>query len=247
MNQKRFTLMELLVVTIIITIATSMLLPVLSRALEKGRATACFGNMKQMGLAMADYTDVYDEYMFPPLMPEPVGHWLNYMYVDSFDKNESLAQCPSLSLDDMFNPYGGSGEYGELTHASYIMNIIHEDGVNGWSSLPADITTSYWQSYGWMAGTVTHPVTLRAVSNPAGKVCITDSAPGLNNTLAAFGINRMTESDHGYQDPNFDGETGAGERQVGWQHGGKFNVLFGDTHVELRAGTNHEEWNVHQM
>ena len=69
----------------------------------------------------------------------------------------------------------------------------------------------------------------------------------LSNSATAFGILRMTESDHGGIDANWNGETNAGERQVGWQHNFQFNALFGDGHVELRGRTDHEEWNVHQV
>ena len=36
-----------------------MLLPVLSRAREKGRQTDCTNNLKQAGIAMTMYTDDY--------------------------------------------------------------------------------------------------------------------------------------------------------------------------------------------
>ena len=64
MKKRGFTLIELLVVIAIIAILASMLLPVLARAREEGRRTACKNNLRQIGLAMSMYAQSWDE-MFP--------------------------------------------------------------------------------------------------------------------------------------------------------------------------------------
>ncbi|MBR4221582.1 MAG: prepilin-type N-terminal cleavage/methylation domain-containing protein [Victivallales bacterium] len=62
MNKKCFTLIELLVVIAIIAILAAMLLPALSKAREKARATSCVNMLKQMALVMRLYQDDYEDY-----------------------------------------------------------------------------------------------------------------------------------------------------------------------------------------
>ena len=56
-----FTLIELLVVIAIIAILASLLFPVFAQAREKARQTACASNLHQIGTAMLQYYQDFDE------------------------------------------------------------------------------------------------------------------------------------------------------------------------------------------
>jgi prepilin-type N-terminal cleavage/methylation domain-containing protein/prepilin-type processing-associated H-X9-DG protein len=95
-RQRGFTLIELLVVIAIIAILAAILFPVFAKAREKARQTSCLSNQKQIGLAILQYVQDYDE-TFPTVRTVyPNGadiDWRNRVL--PYIKTRQIFGCPS--------------------------------------------------------------------------------------------------------------------------------------------------------
>ena len=114
---KGFTLIELLVVIAIIAILAAILFPVFARARENARRASCMSNLKQMGLALMQYTQDYDE-LLPlnsytgtnPPNGDDWGYggsifWMQMLY--PYHKSKQVFFCPSSSGSAATTPLWG--------------------------------------------------------------------------------------------------------------------------------------------
>ncbi|MDR3710381.1 MAG: DUF1559 domain-containing protein [Capsulimonadaceae bacterium] len=128
MRSSAFTLIELLVVIAIIAILAAILFPVFATAREKARQTTCSSNLKQLGLAMVQYAQDYDE--CPPngvSRTNAVTGWAGEIY--PYVKSKAAFVCP----DDLTTGPSVSYVYNRDTQNE---NGSITVGTNGWGSYP---------------------------------------------------------------------------------------------------------------
>lgn len=254
MRKAGFTLIELLVVIAIIAILAAILFPVFAQAREKARAITCLSNEKQMGLAMMQYVQDYDENYFPA----------NYGYTG-----------PSGTVEvrwyDMVQPYvkNGSANSNGLFYG--------QDGIWHCPSFPSDQNAEYGvQEYifpGWTGGVapaivLAGPVTSDSeLDSPANTIVVMEKGQQDGNSSWPFfnsdqyywtgGVGNPPgsyQNPHNYEfadaglyapnhhncdqaysattSPNWGGDYGNCGTSPRWRHQGTTNAVFGDGHVK---------------
>ena len=95
--QRGFTLIELLVVIAIIAILVALLLPAVQQAREAARRTQCKNNLHQLGIAVHNYHDVYNQ--FPPTVFET---WGPVNWSDASRGSHLVRILPFIEQDNLF-------------------------------------------------------------------------------------------------------------------------------------------------
>jgi prepilin-type N-terminal cleavage/methylation domain-containing protein len=141
-TKRGFTLIELLVVIAIIAILAAILFPVFAQAREKAREAACQSNEKQLGLAIIQYVQDYDEKWPCGLDSAAAGEgWAGQIY--PYVKSTGVFRCPDDPTKQALNPSNVDISY-----------VVNENLCNGTAtasdaslSAPANtVLMAEWQS-----------------------------------------------------------------------------------------------------
>ncbi|NUQ01203.1 MAG: DUF1559 domain-containing protein, partial [Armatimonadetes bacterium] len=146
-----FTLIELLVVIAIIAILAAILFPVFAKAREKARQSSCQSNLKQIGVAVMQYTQDYDE-RYPHNEPNSGTppqrmSWSGRVY--PYVKNDQLFRCPSrsaaalsYSVNDSVSNWNPGRAMAEITAPAEVIYTADSVATNKYTLNSAIDTTS---------------------------------------------------------------------------------------------------------
>ena len=129
-NDVAFSLIELLVVIAIIAILAALLLPVISRSQEEGRATACINNLHQIGVALQIYVDANNNTL-PIMRDAPTD--TNALATNTFPTvnvvlgtdlgNTNVLRCPS-DFQGIFQLTGSSYSWNDLLNGENANHLV---------------------------------------------------------------------------------------------------------------------------
>lgn len=228
-----FTLIELLVVIAIIAILAAILFPVFAKAREKARQTTCASNLKQIGLAMLQYNQDYDETLVAAWYQQPNSDngynqpsdattyykWMDAIY--PYIKSEALFNCPSNSEAKPYHYRDG------VNYGSYTLNNSYYD-TRGTHTPPA----TDWHDISTGAGYPGKVITVAQLQAPATTLWVADGSSGGQARFEIPGGNTGGQTDPAAVPSTTSPRTLMVDTPICERHTGFTNVLWCDGHVK---------------
>ena len=213
-----FTLIELLVVIAIIAILAAILFPVFARARDKAKQVTCFNNMKELGIAVIQYLQDYDEKY---LMAAPSGCLVGggsscpLVYPSTYPPGTDQYHLPVWCSDPFF-PYSKNASLWDCpcnTWHKYSDTLNPSTGYYGWEFAFCYGTNWYLIQNG-------NPATLSKIDKPAQCVMQIDMASLMRPYACSYLEPLYNESGAYEGGPNNN------------PHMGGCNISFCDGHVK---------------
>lgn len=220
MKRKKFTLIELLIVIAIIAILASMLLPALNNARSMAKRTKCIGNLRQLGVAFANYISDSNSY-FPPYYQDDyslVWNWAHALNEDGYLPNNRVYFCPVSETTMSYKCSVINGEASCVRYPDLVYPYLYIPYGYNYQGLGSNYAK-------WHSSTATLLPTPRVsqIKNPSRKLILADSVNGTDRIRGTYviGVDSNTTPAILIDD----------------RHASGADVLWVDCHVEWRKNS----------